>query len=400
MADERSVFPGDTPRTPGRWLDRETAERLLRGESLESVDMAARDQAERLAKTLDALSVEAAPTSAELPGEAAALAAFREARADRVDDWVGERAGERIGERIGERAVLGHRVRARSTDAGLVRIGGPDRGGPRPRPGRAVRLGLAAALAVGMVGGVAAAAGTGVLPTPFGKAEPDPAASVSAAATPNRPLVSPSSGAPKVEPSPDGATGGSGQGPSRDTARKGSSPDTGRGTSSDDRSGRPGDTWSGALSACRDVRDGKGLTADRRRSLEGAAGGSSHVKKYCKGVLAGTGSADNDVKSGTQSGTQSGTESGTQSGTDSGTKKDDKADAGETNGDGNNADDGNGGSSGNGSQDKGGAGSGNQGGRDGNGAAAPRLAPGGNSHASNGGAGTPASASSLPQHAS
>lgn len=77
MADERY-----------RWLDLETAERLLRGESLEAVDEAARDQAERLAKTLDALTVEPAPTSDGLPGEEAALAAFRKVRAERADDWV------------------------------------------------------------------------------------------------------------------------------------------------------------------------------------------------------------------------------------------------------------------------------------------------------------------------
>ncbi|PAZ10750.1 hypothetical protein CLM62_39220, partial [Streptomyces sp. SA15] len=59
--------------------------------------------------------------------------------------------------------------------------------------------------------------------------------------------------------------------------------------------GRP---WSGAASACRAVRDGEDLTADRRRALEGAAGGSSRVSKYCEGVLAGTGSADEDRKSG------------------------------------------------------------------------------------------------------
>ncbi|MBK3643359.1 extensin, partial [Streptomyces sp. MBT33] len=51
------------------WLDRATAEALLRGESLEAVDAAARDQAERLAKTLEALTAEPPPTSAALTGE-------------------------------------------------------------------------------------------------------------------------------------------------------------------------------------------------------------------------------------------------------------------------------------------------------------------------------------------
>ncbi|MER5212208.1 hypothetical protein ABT063_16885 [Streptomyces sp. NPDC002838] len=278
-----------------RWLDRETAERLLSGESLEAVDATARDQAERLAKTLDALSVESPPTSAELPGEAAALAAFRTARA------------ERGGERADEPAALGDRTRGRSSDAGLVRIGGPDQDTPRRLRARAVRLGLAAALAVGMVGGVAVAAGTGALPTPFGDAEPEPGASVSAAVTPKQPYVSPSPRAPRSEPSPDGAAGGSssgqgsgqgsGEDSSRDTARGGSAkPDDGTGP--DAGKGRNGSRpWNGAASACRAVRDGEDLTADRRRALEGAAGGSSRVPKYCKGVLAGTGSAD-DLKGG------------------------------------------------------------------------------------------------------
>ncbi|MEV5345471.1 hypothetical protein AB0L24_07360, partial [Streptomyces achromogenes] len=63
-----------------KWLDRGTAERLLRGEPLEAVDPSARDQAERLARALGALSAEAAPATGELPGEQAALAAFRKAR--------------------------------------------------------------------------------------------------------------------------------------------------------------------------------------------------------------------------------------------------------------------------------------------------------------------------------
>ncbi|MEU7253325.1 hypothetical protein AB0A87_35185, partial [Streptomyces sp. NPDC045251] len=72
-----------------RWLDRETAEILLRGESLEAVDPAARDRAERLAEALGALTAPPVPASEELPGEAAALAAFRKARAERADEAAG-----------------------------------------------------------------------------------------------------------------------------------------------------------------------------------------------------------------------------------------------------------------------------------------------------------------------
>ncbi|WP_329230445.1 hypothetical protein [Streptomyces canus] len=250
------------------WLDLETAERLLRGESLEAVDAADRDQAERLAKTLEALTAEPAPTSGGLPGEEAALAAFRKVRAARADDWVSPPA----------RGL--HRAGAGRTDAGLVRIGAPDTGAGRPRRRRPAHLALAAVLAVGMVGGVAVAAGTGVLPH-FGDGEPEPAASVSAAVTPDRPLVSPS--APQVAPSPENSpSGGSG---SRDTARgdTGAVPDTG----SEGLGVRPRGDGNGSASACRDMRDGKNLDPARKRSLEDAAGGASRVWKYCRGVLSG-----------------------------------------------------------------------------------------------------------------
>ncbi|MPY35786.1 extensin, partial [Streptomyces adustus] len=153
-----------------RWLDREAAERLLRGEPLApAVDATVRDRAGRLAETLGALSTApAAPDSTELPGEAAAMAAFRAARG-------------------AERPAVGRRARTAasgSADAGLVRLGRPAPAAGRFRWGRPVRLGLSAALAAGMVGGVAVAAGTGVLPAPFGGVEPGPAASVSAAASP------------------------------------------------------------------------------------------------------------------------------------------------------------------------------------------------------------------------
>ncbi|MFI6441114.1 hypothetical protein [Streptomyces sp. NPDC050759] len=250
------------------WLDLDTAERLLRGESLEAVDAADRDHAERLAKTLEALAAEPAPTSGGLPGEEAALAAFRKVRTERADDWVSPAARGR------------HRTGAGRTDAGLVRIGAPDAGTGRPRRWRPAHLGLAAVLAVGMVGGVAVAAGIGVLPH-FGDGEPEPAASVSAAATPDRPLVSPS--APQVAPSPENSpSGGAG---SRDTARgdTGAAPDTG----SEGLGVRPRRDWNGSASACRDVRDGKNLDPTRKRSLEDAAGGTSRVWKYCRGVLSG-----------------------------------------------------------------------------------------------------------------
>ncbi|WP_449342041.1 hypothetical protein, partial [Streptomyces aurantiogriseus] len=343
MADERCVFPedaesqdADSPggsaagRARGRWLDRATAERLLSGEmSDNAVAPAHRAEAERLAGTLNALaalSADPTPPDEELPGEAAALAAFRKARAERADSAAGPViaaregsagegaalaafrrargaraaepvAGEDFGEdRPGESAALAAFRAARAgradrdaepsapdADAGLVRIDGRAAAGARHRWKRPARLGLAAALAVGMVGGVAVAAGTGVLPTPFDRAEPEPAASVSAAATPdsNRPFVSPTPGATtgdgEGEATPDGAPSAT-PAPNAEGNAKGG-PD-------DDPAARDGGgVPSGVASACRDVRDGKTLNGERRRTLEGAAGGSSRVPAYCAQVL-------------------------------------------------------------------------------------------------------------------
>ncbi|MFI9612992.1 hypothetical protein ACIHCM_15195 [Streptomyces sp. NPDC052023] len=254
-----------------RWLDRDTAERLLSGEPLDAAGDATREQAAQLARTLGALSAKPPLTSDELPGEAAALAAFRKVRADR-DSELG---------------ALGTPGDGEARDAGLVRIG--RRAACRTpavhrlRLGRPVRLGLAAALAVAMVGGVAVAAGTGVLDTPFHHDEPRPAASVSAAEPPGQPVVSSPPAQPE-EPgtaTPDGTTGGpatGSPGPSGD-----STPSTGG--DSEEQSRDAGGWWSALTSACRDLREGRSLDRDRKRALKEAAGGHSSVRKYCDAVL-------------------------------------------------------------------------------------------------------------------
>jgi hypothetical protein len=256
-----------------RWLDRETAERLLSGEPLGAVEGAGRDQAEHLARTLGALSATPPLTSDELPGEAAAVAAFRKARAERADAAAAP-------------AATGGRETAGVCDAGLVRIGTPGDSGTvtarPPRWARPARLALAAVLAVGMVGGAALAAGTGALRAPFGGDEPG--ASVSASVThPERPLVSPSpSDAPQGGSTPDDAPSGSSKGGAgaqgRDEGRDDAAPKP------DDRKDGSGDHRGEITAACRDLRDGKRLDPDRRRALRDAAGGL-RVWKYCKGVL-------------------------------------------------------------------------------------------------------------------
>ncbi|MFE5819786.1 hypothetical protein ACFQ6S_41040 [Streptomyces sp. NPDC056479] len=259
-----------------RWLDRETAERLLSGEPLEAVDATDRDQAERLAKTLESLTVEPPLTSEELPGEAAALAAFRAARAQREDALAAE--GDDPGPHASD-----------VSDVGLVRIGAPVRTVRRPRWARSVRLGLAAALAVGMVGGVAVAAGTGVLPTPFDSDEPArPAATVPAQVPTERPLISPSPPAgAQDEPTPDDGS----KAPTDTGGPKGVTPGGPAGdpeSAAGERDGSGG-RWKAVASYCRDLRDGKPLSLDRRRTLEGVAGSPARVRKYCKKVLAAVG---------------------------------------------------------------------------------------------------------------
>lgn len=336
MADERCVYPEDAEsssgsgagRNPDRWLDPGTAERLLRGESLETVDAAVRDQAERLAKTLEALTAEPVSAGGALPGEEAALAAFRQVRADRADragaeradDWVSPPARGR--HRAGARPAGTGRADAGSVgtgpadagsvgsgrtgpaapvpaDAGLVRIGAP--AAPkveRPRRRRPAHLALAAVLAAGVVGGAAAVAGTGIL-APAGHGDPGPGTSVTAGVTPDRPLISPTSPVPEIAPSPKGSP--SGTAGSRDTARGGTG--TTPGKSSEGFGARPDGAWNGAASACRDMRDGKRLSSGRAQSLQDAAGGPQKVGKYCKGVLSGAGSGS-ATDTGTGTGTQ------------------------------------------------------------------------------------------------
>ncbi|WP_328837316.1 hypothetical protein [Streptomyces europaeiscabiei] len=294
-----------------RWLNRDAAERLLRGEPLEAVDVDTRARADRLTEALEALAAEVAPVSSqnpELPGEEAALAAFRTARTARSVHTAA--SGE-----DGRAAEPGRGSRTRTTaapaaDAGLVRLGrplrrptGPD--GRRARWGRPVRFGLVAAVAAGMLGGVTVVAGTGAL-SAFRDDEPEPSATISAAQSPDRPLLSPS---PNTERG-DGRRGAWGEASpevSPDASSKGEGP-SGEGVGGTDEDEQPGDSgqdenhtqewWDKMFSACRDVHAGKQLDADRRRGLEDAAGGKGkgQLQRYCEGVLAGGGANPGTAK--------------------------------------------------------------------------------------------------------
>lgn len=306
-----------------RWLDREAAERLLSGEPVDGTDHHAREQAAQLAKALAALasddragSVVPPDVSAELPGEAAALAAFREAR--------------------------GPRDRSASTRVGAgetVRIG---RSAEPPRPARwarPLRYGLAAVLAGCMAGGVAVAAGTGVLPSPFGdRDQPGPAASASSVASPE-PLASPSKGesdTPDVEPddvttSPDDPSREPGSstpsqesqdpdGPPKDTAGT-----TQPGSGDPQREDEAKDWYRKAVSACRDYRSGE-LQGEKRRRLEEAAKGSQRVTEFCGRVLGGSGSDREPNGGGSGSGGNGGNGGSDDDGGNSGDGDNDKGD--------------------------------------------------------------------------
>ncbi|MFJ1671012.1 hypothetical protein ACIOK4_32445 [Streptomyces bottropensis] len=285
-----------------RWLNRDAAERLLSGKPLEAVDPDTRARADRLAEALGALAAEAAPEPSpdpELPGEEAALAAFRTARAT---SWTpAPDSGESGRAAEPGRGGRTHPTASPAADVGVVHLGRPARtsassASRRARWGRPVRFGLAAAVAAGMLGGVTVVAGGGALGA-FRGDEAEPSATVSAGQSPDRPLMSPSpdtekgddrrgawgQGVPDESPAPSskgGALSGEGTGGADEDERSGES----------GRDGQPTpEWWRKVTSACRDVRDGKELDADRRRGLEDAAGGRGRgqLKRYCENVLSG-----------------------------------------------------------------------------------------------------------------
>ncbi|MGW6245434.1 hypothetical protein [Streptomyces roseolus] len=249
MADERY-----------QWLDPDAAERLLRGEPVDPADPAARTGAASLADALDAVRVPAAPApGAPLAGEEAALAAFRTATAARA---------------------------ARTAAPGAAR-----------RWGRSLRYGLAAALAAVTVGGVAVAAGTGVLPL----VDREPSRTVTAA-DPAIPTGEPGEPTAGVRRHPEPSRSG---GPDRPTApAPGTSPTAGPQdgtlatprpgtTPSGKRTGRDGDDDTGErdadarearAEACGDYRAGRLDEAGRRRLTAALRTGQS-LRAYCDALL-------------------------------------------------------------------------------------------------------------------
>ncbi|WP_406862688.1 hypothetical protein ABZO31_20585 [Streptomyces sp. HUAS MG47] len=306
MADERY-----------EWLDLEAAERLLRGDSVDPVDDHERAAAARLTEALESVRRAPLPAAAPLPGEEAALAAFRSVS------------------RARDAAAAPGAATAELSDVRLVSTGHRAR---RKRWSRSFRFGLAASVAGLAVGGVAVAAGTGMLPTPFDG--PAPASSVSAAASPGpedtdgpdddsdsshtpddghshgAESTAPPSGGPSSTPP---ATGGPDAGTS-------GSPDAGTDGSRDRDKLR-----ARYVEACLDLRAGKLDTAERRR-LSSAPRGSETVKTFCDRLLGDTdGSAgDRDSSGSGDSGDSGG--SGSSSGDGDSGKSDDGSDGGSNDG--------------------------------------------------------------------
>ncbi|WP_393060042.1 hypothetical protein [Streptomyces sp. LN549] len=173
------------------WLDKEAAEKMLRGEPVDPADGRIRQDAERLAAVLDAAARTGRPAAGELPGEAAALAAFRAARRSVAPATAVSAPADTVraartgtdGSAESESGMLAP-VHIRSAGSGTA-SGAAGSRGPRPmRWSRPIRFGLVASLACCAIGGVAVAAGTGMLPGPFSRHAPTPATSVSAAASP------------------------------------------------------------------------------------------------------------------------------------------------------------------------------------------------------------------------
>ncbi|MEU0131231.1 MULTISPECIES: hypothetical protein [unclassified Streptomyces] len=281
------------------WLDADAAEKLLRGEPVEPVDDHTRTELARLEAALRAVRTPD-PSGGELPGEAAVMAAFREASGSR------KRAGAaRTATAAGTRDSL-HTVRIGAASATPLR---------RPRWTRPVRFGLAVSLAGCALGGVAVAGGAGMLPAPFGgHGSPLPASSVSAAASPEEmgaeepdaPRPSPpASGAPEV-PSPPAASDepdGADEGPAGGEASSTPGGDgttgpeagdrdggTGRdGTTGPEAPGVPGGSAAEMLAksvrACRDYR-ADALNKEQERRLLELADGERNLDRFCDRVLA------------------------------------------------------------------------------------------------------------------
>lgn len=300
MADER--YP---------WLDKDTAERLLSGEPVETADERTRTQALRLSDALRSVAdvTYANANAAESAGEAAALVAFRRARAAAaVRGGPDGRTAERGPARSAAEQPPGHA----GATLGTIRLA------PRPRPhprvvpvtrlGRPVRRGFATAVVGCTLGAVFVALGSTMLAAPFaGDDGPLPGGTVSAPMT-GRPLAS---GSPDAGPQPHRsfgapqlplpsfpATAGSSRGAAPNSSSSASAW-AGAALGSEDNVAAPRSSspwYDKAVKVCRDYREGD-INARTKNDLETAAKGVAGAVQFCDTLL-GIPEGDNDLKNG------------------------------------------------------------------------------------------------------
>lgn len=330
-----------------RWLDSDAAERLLRGLPVEARQPAIDDSgpagdgsggashgitdAAALYSALDELAAGPALPASELPGEAAAVAAFRTAHAGVL----------RSGSVGAGRAGPG---RARRRDRGSGRFARP------------LRAGFAMAVAGCALGGVAVVAGAGGLPGPFGGGG-TPASSVSPA--PNSsdgrdqqaaqggesswPGHSPGTGRETAgsgtpAPTESGTRGGHGEHNGEHNGRgHGAAGENGRHGNGEGRDRTGGDKRDGGRDAARKkaalarqlctAYEEKKLSAEHRAKLERAAGGPAAVQKFCLKYRQGGGADAPSLTAGSGSSGSGGGNSGNGGGSNGGGSGDGSGDS-------------------------------------------------------------------------
>ncbi|WP_030290702.1 hypothetical protein [Streptomyces katrae] len=321
MADERN-----------RWLDKAAAERVLRGgPAAPGADRRAQEAEARLRAALDMLAAPQPPAGVELPGEAAAVAAFRAAHGGAV-------AGGASGATSAPGASGVASAPGLAAMSALPGVSGPVGVDTTPlvelgtaaapltvaasRRGRPARFALVAALAGVAVGSLAVAAGAGLLDrVTHDTAGPAPAVSLSADENPT--TAGDTAGptlAPQLRPAPLRGTDGSEPGPGASQTPGadagavqgfGTGTGTGPGTSSgggagnDDAGGKGTgdgkDAFAGgttllkdadkqdrlkAVDLCEAYRSGH-MTSDRRERLSKLAQGLARIPHFCEALLDG-----------------------------------------------------------------------------------------------------------------
>ena len=325
------------------WLDDKAAERLLRGEPVDGRHGAPdgrndrpHAEAERLAAVLGAVAEEArhpdtaaAPGGrAPLPGEEAAVAAFRAAR---TQPTVVAISAEGL-------------VGGKSTRIARPAVTAPGAAAPagRQRGWRGLRAGMVAAVAGCALSGFAVAAAAGVLPFGHGGGTPSPGASVSETGPEGgesaRPEISQDGGGPT---SPDETGGGTSEG-TQGRGVPGGGEGHGKHGRHDkhgkhhghDKPGKQGkgakgtpEAWKtgtgNALGACRrylaaEAGTGPDVGKGTLKKLERAAGSRSGIHGYCVGLVGGDTVPDGGTGGGTDGTSTTSSGTGSTSGDDGG----------------------------------------------------------------------------------